>query len=524
MRQRGALLLEAILALGVAASLVGLSAAFIAQEKEKQEEIMIASEQGVILAAARNFVQQNYNAIRLDLFKEAETGGSAILAYPMQKLADEGYLPASFSGDGVLGHMYGQQYALIARAVDRADTGTPQVTLSHGDLDPMSTGGIDGVLVDSDPANGEMEIEALLVTYGGDPVRLGDGGDIIGRLDSTFGGYVSEAGTARGPYANFVMDITSFAALAEYPDPGHFAGLVSLSSFGVLGSDAASDGVPDPLRRCDGVNIASQEYADCLASNEIYADIVLNHHDTNGDGIADRFPALRGVTMLDCADSGNTGVQNEFLIDCATTRMTGNLAVAGPDADIGALGIRADRVTFGGDDVLVRQTVGAADENIVQPDRVVIDQVNGGQDLSETIVDTRVVRAGQTVAKPICPATTIDGVTPMEPRIYPSPAAYSDPRGRAIVGVRAFAEDVDATNWRVRLMVFVGQDFCTNDVSSPLSTSIGYHVNGAPDVAGTCTGFDGAGVQNTGDLADGSADVYELDSSFGAVVVQTRCY
>ena len=519
-RRQGGLLLEAILALGVATSLIGLSASYMASEKQRQEETMIASEQDILITASRAFLQRRYNETLTDLFDVASSTGSAIRTFSMADLVGAGFIPDSFNG-GVLAGMDGQRYALLARAVDRADTATPQATMTLSDIDPGATGTIDPILTDGDFTNGEMEIEAVLVTYGGNPLPAATGGNVIGRMESAYGGYVQVAGKTRGPYANFEMDLTEFSGLPEYPSAGHFAGIVALSSYGVLGEGGA-ELIVDPLRRCANLAITSPEYDTCVASNEVYSDIVMRPYDSDGDTVADVFPALRNVTILDCAEGGAAGIEDEFRVDCTTTRLSGDFIAEGDNADIGAMSVRSDRIGFAGDDVVVRQTLGGVDENVLHGDRAILDGVNGGQDLSEAITDSKVVRATDTVAKPSCPAVAADGVTPMVPRIYVSPAAYADSNGRPTVGVRAFAEDSGA-NWTIRMMNFVAQDFCTNDASNPLPMGTPTFGNGAPD-SPNCTSFDAAGAVVGPDRSDGAADVYEFSFEYAAAIVQTRCY
>ncbi|MBW3243614.1 hypothetical protein KUV57_13150 [Epibacterium sp. DP7N7-1] len=526
MRQRGAMLLEAALAISVLLALVAYVAQTNGEEAEKQKRVMLASEHDVIITASRNFVQQSYHDIILDLFNAADSSGQGELVYSIDDIIAAGYLPSSYSG-GILNAIYGKNYALLARAVNRDDGGEPQVTMTYSDMDPLGLGGVDNDLVDGDPGNGEMEIESILVSYGGSDIPRGAGGDIVGRLESAFGGFVTEANTAHGAYANFEMNISGFDSMAEYPGTGNFASVVSLSSYGVLGSDGGMAQVVDPFRRCDGVNIASDEYSECINSNEVYTDLIMRPFDSDNDGTIDVLPALRNVTMLDCSDTSNTGTISEFTIDCATTRMTGDFVSLGDNAEIGNMKIEADGIDFAGQDVLTRQNINGSDENILNGDRLTMASVNGGQDMSEAVTNTSVVAARSTIEKPTCPATTIDGVTPMEPRVYLSPAAYSDPRGRPVVGVRAFAEDL-GTEWRARLLIFVSQDFCSNDTSNPIPTTFSnYFSNGAPNRP-NCSTFNPNGSVNTF-RGDGQADVYELmptagGQDFGAVIASTRCY
>lgn len=521
-RQRGSMLLDAALATGILFSLVAYSIQSSEEEMTRQKRTMVSSEHDVMLASARSFVKSNYHDMIMDLYD-----ADGVRTYTASDLVGAGFLPASYSG-GLIKSLYDQDYAIIARAVDRADGAVPQSTMTRAVMDPLTTGAPQASLLDGDPSNGEMEIESLLVTYGGDAMSGGDMGAVIGQIEGAYGGVVTDADVATGAYANFELDISGFSGLAEYPDEGHMASVLSLSSYGVLGTTGGDSSVIDPFRRCMDMNIATNAYSDCIASNEIYSDIVLRPYDSDGNGSIDQFPVLRNVTMLDCAEGTNTGVATEFTIDCGTTRMSGNLIVEGDDAQIGALDVAADGLDFGGDDLLTRKTISGVDENVLSTDRIMLTGLNGGQDMSEVISNSEVVAARATIDKPVCTATTEDGLNTMSPRAYVSPAAYSDPRGRAVVGVRAFADDISATEWRVRMMLFVGQDFCTNDPSNPIpSEGISYNSNGSPQHP-NCSTFNGDGTVNV-NRADGQADVYELyptgsGRNFGATITQTRCF
>lgn len=533
-RQRGALLIEAVLALTVAMGLIGVSAGFIASENSKQEKVMIASEQDVLLKSSRNFVEQRYNTVVDDLFNEARANGNAIRSYSMDDVIASGFLPESYNG-GILRNIYGHDYTLMARLVLKGDGASPKGTLDYGDLDPTASGILDARLIDGDEANEELAIEAILSSRGDGEIPRGVRGDVIGMMTTSFSGTVETVGTSSGTYGSFEMDISGFADLDAYPDAGSFGSIVSLSDFGVIGQSIDRKFILDPFARCEGVNIATVEYEECLASNEVYGDIVLRPHDGNGDGSNDTYPALRNVTMLDCRDGSQTGDLDEFTIDCANTNITGDLVVSGASAEIVGTRITADAINFGGADVIKTTARNGDTELDVSADRFIQDGIGpeGRLDMSEVVSTSRVVQAGSLVQMPTCPTTAIDGVTPMEPRIYVTPAAYADPRGRPIVGVRAFGEE-EGTNWRVKLLVYVAQDFCNNTTANPLdpaSTANGGDMERHPRLGwlptgGNCMTFNAEGDVDQGGASrkDGNADIYELRDQNAAVIVQTRCY
>lgn len=534
-RQRGSLLFDAVLAIGVMMTFLAISVNVQERERASQEAALLGAEHKVVLDASKAYVAKNYKELQEELFARTGGSGAAIMSMSTDALIERGYLPPIYSTSGVLFRFYGQRYALLLRAVNRADATVPQLTMTGTQLDPAMTGHISPALLDLDPANGEMDIEALLVTYGGQEIKSGLAGRIMPHMNSAYAGYVADANFANGAYGGFRLNISRFNGRAEYPARGRFASVVALSNFGVLGERQSEDGLLDAFRRCVDVDPATAAYLDCMDTNEVYSDIVLAPHDTDGNGTADTFPAIRGLSLLEC---GNTSTRNNatgrFMIDCAETTATGNVNVEGNlkvdgDAEIGALEITDASLDYHDKTIVERH---ATRGNILHGDAVVSDTVNGGQDLSEAIIDSRVVFAGQTVAKPQCTGLAPNGA-PMTPRIYVTPAAYSDPEGRAIIGVRAYASEHSSTQWRVRVLAFVGQDFCTNTPANAIQPGYTLATNGvagAPShgsagASGTvaCTAFGPGGVITT-DRGDGQSDVYELGPTSGAVLVQTRCY
>lgn len=532
-RRRGGLLFDVSLGLIVLLGVFGFITNYTIQMKQKQEEALIAAETKSILDGARAYVKQDYNQIALDLYAKASAGSPAIEQLSMSDLQSAGFLPANFTGSGFLKAKYGQDFALMLRAVNRSDTNTPQATMTLADLDPTSSGHIDPTLMDRDGSNGEMDIEAILVSHGGTPIKAAEGGRILALIQNSYVGYIRDANVASGPFGSFSFNISGFNSLSDYPGTGHLTALVALSNFGVLGvDDGADSALLDPFHRCEGMNTHSAAYSQCLQNNDVYTDIILHPYDSNGDGSVDTYPALRGLTAVSCANSGAPGTANTFTIDCSQTDVTGNMSVAGnvnvsgTDNTLGNLATSATGLDFKGSNYLENKSINGSDKNVVQPDRLVYGDLNGGQDMSEAILDSRIVRAQGVVDKPVCPATTIDG-TPMLPRIYVTPAAYSDAAGRPVVGVRAYAEDL-GTQWKVHLLSFVGRDYCTNDVTTPLPDDPNTNTwkNNAPEYVpntNQCSNFNPSG-NVTADRSDGKADVYEISSNYGAVLVQTRCY
>jgi len=548
-RQRGSFLLEAVLATAVLMAFIGMAAVILQDEGKKQENALLAAEQKMVIEAAQDFVAERYDEIR----SERLFAGDGISSVSVAELVQEGYLPSILSTGTTMSKMFGQDYHLLMRAVDRADIASPQATLLADDMDANGDGAVDAAFLDGNPDNGEAEIEAVLVTRGAEGIPPGRAGDVIARMGLLNAGYVDTAGSTSGSYGNFTFNLSEFAPTGLAPNAGSFASVVALSSYGALGMDGPgteASSIVDPLRRCDGMDPSMTEYSECLANNEVYADIVFNAYDSNGDNVDDVFPALRNLSTVDCMNGSTVADAGEFLVDCSLTRLTGDFIVDGNGIDLGPLTVRDEQVLFSGRQILRREQYTDAggqsfDETVFTSDRIVAAGINGGQDMTEAVFDSRVTTAGDILTKPTCPAYSISG-QPMEPRIYLTPAAYADLGGRPVVGVRAFADDYNLATgtvdpngdaWKVRLVLYVAQDYCGAgvtidtplDMNQLVTAGDGWlpddNAASSPDVDnGRCSTFDPDTGALLNKVVDGKADVYEVPASLGAVTIQTRCF
>lgn len=544
-RQRGITLLEGVLYLGLASSVIGFSASLILDEQRRQEEVLIAREYALVMQGAQNFVSNRYEEILDQLYDEAVLNGGALRPYELSELTGAGFLPLSFlDGGGALDRVYGQGFRLLTRAVLAGDTAVPQSTLTVAEMDPGGQGAIAEALIDGDPANGEVRIEAVLVSDGGVPMPTTVGAPVTARTERSNAGFV-EAGTeTRGPYGVFSFDLGGFVGTDGFPDDpaGRFAAIVALGGFGVLDAsgmgigEGADPDLQDAFRRCEGIldnpglDRNSPIYEQCRdTTNAVYGDIVIVNYDTTGDGVPDVFPTINGTTritmsppvdtdgdgdpdvlstlenlrVIGCgAVAPGTGSETELTIDCDLTRMTGTLIAENFLIE----------TSSGTRPLAIEQEVAGVPEVQVSADRFVM----GDVDLSTGIFDVQLLASGDTIPKPQCPATTPDGAFLVEPRVYVLPAAFSDPAGRATVGMRAFAEE-DGSDWRVRLYQYVSEDRCT------------FTFSGGPYPApGNCAFSAGNPLNPEDDPAlgnpDGTSDVYEVGSDFGRVLAMTRCY
>lgn len=519
-RQRGATLVEAVLYLVIASGMITLSGNMIYEEQQRQQDIVAASNLKLILEASQRYIAGRYDSVREQLFSVATSNGTALMTVPMQNLVDDGYLPQTFmnnpAGDGVQNY-WKQDYALLVRAVNRVDNAEPQETLLLGQLDTNGDGFLDPQWIDGSTANGEMDLEAILVTTNGESVPLNRSGPVIVRTSMATAGTVREAGLAAGPFGNWELDISPFETLPEYPTPGHFASLVALSKYGAI--DTVEEDTQQYLSRCRdiitemGLTEGSQEYQNCRnGGNAVYSSIVFNY-DLNADGVDDIFPAIAGLREIKCGPAtGLASIADQLRIDCSLVETAGNLAVEGTVLSLNNIDITSNGTSLTIDSDLT-VTGDALIEGNAEAERFISASLNNGQDLNAGIYDARILTSGDTVAKPICPPfILVDGAeTAVAPRIYVVPAANADPQGISIVGVRAFAQDI-GDEWRVRLVQYVSRDEATlapADLASALST-------GTPGASNR--------LLSTAPGPDGRADAYELGSDYGRVMVMTRCY
>lgn len=558
-RQRGISLLEGILYLTLAASVIGFSATFLLEEQRRQEEIMVARELEMALDASQRFVSARQEEILTGLIDLAEV--PAMRSYTLAELAEEGFLPAPFNtGEGALRRVFGHDLRLLLRAVRDSDPGPVRATLSGEEIVP--------VLLDGDPSNDEARIEAVLFSDGPTGIPTQRAARITVRTERSNVGFITPppppqgaeppssdpVPNAIGPYGAFSLDVSRFSQADGYPaDPfGRFAALVALADPGVLdlpGDGGTGEGtdLSGFFRRCadildiPGETEAGALYQSCLAaSNRLFTDIVFSS-DTDGTPGADTVRRIIGPTLIQMGDPvdadgdgawdlarienlqaigcgpvpSGASVPDEFRVECALTRTMGDLTAAG---DLTGESLLINDGS-GSRTVVSSAQVDGRGEVQVSADRLLMRAPGSGSDivtdLHTGVYDVKIVPPGELVDKPVCPATTADGQFEMEPRIYVAPAAYANPDGYPGVGARAFAQDVDADTWRVRLIQYIAQDRC--DLTFPESLPD----NAPPDACGMSTSpSDDPSLWNP----DGNSDAYEVLPQFGRVLVITRCF
>jgi len=409
---------------------------------------------------------------------------------------------------------FGQEYALLIRGVDRR-AADPRPTLTRGAVDADGDGRIDAVWRNGVPGDGELELDVLLVTYNSDAARPAAplpqvrGVRVVGDAERATAGFVTAPGTATGAYGAWSLNLGGFAGAAGLPGPGQFASIVALAGADTL----ETADLREFLRRCDDILTAglprtSDIFLDCLASQDVYSTIVFTPFDGDGDGAADRFPDLVGIERvafagttpqieglreIACDAPAGTAVAGTLVLTCPATQVSGTLGVAG-NAALGGTLTAAGATTLGstlsvaGDTTLdgtltaagaarldstldvggatsLSGTLDVAENATLRAelnvdgratvDRLVLDSHRGagaqGADLSEAILDARVVRHLDTVDMPTCPSNALTG-EPMSPRVYAVPVAYRSSAGLPLLAVEARAvPDNAARNWQLTL-------------------------------------------------------------------------
>lgn len=549
-RQRGALLLEAALAVGVAVSLVGLTISINREQEMRADAVVLGGEKRIILDAARNYIRDNRMDIIQDLFDSAQSGGAfAEISVDLSELIAAGYLSAVFTPGAALNRIAGQDYVLLLRAVFQSDMGLPATSLGEPEMDPFATGSIDPRFIDGDPLNEEIGIEAVLFSSGGNALPLGMAGRALDAAQRINAGFIFTGSQSRGSGGTMNFDTTGFAAFPEYASvsAGRFASPVSLGSVGVLG-DIGGGIAPDNREvflRCVGVDPTVPAYEDCASASRdtVYSQIRMTPFDSNNDGTIDSYPAITGATRILCLDAigdeADAVDPDVFLIDCQTTQVNGILDVTG------------DAIRFAGETLVETRNIAGADETVVVADRVALRLPSGDErDLLENVFQSVSLAARDTIDVPECRDTAIDGST-LEPQATAQVAAALDPWGRAVSGVFAIAErgTGDSDSWTpdstgdkfmARIRYTLNADYCESSFGNPINIK---SIFADPDNPASAGQFHGSepwpdiaqcnrpDPSSPGDVIPNSnnrADVYELypvgiSGNYGIATVSVSC-
>ncbi len=442
--ERGATLLEAALALSLIASTIALVNVILSEEAERQRDVLLGRDLRLMTTIARSFASDHHEDLKTEL--AALPQDDAIMAVGMQRLADAGYLPAEFLSNGMRKNSFGQEWLLLVRAVDLADADRPRPTLAIAEIDADDDGAIDAELADGTSSNGELDLEVLLVTSGGEAVPARNGNPAVIASGLSVAGFVQQEGHARGPHGNWEMDITPFTALDGDPAQGSFASMIALAGLGVLdgnwpGSQAGGQ-TGHLLDRCPGAS--GNLLFECLADNEMYSEIAF---DTAPDASPDQTAAIRNLYTLAMGppvDSDEDGVPDILAVISGVDGIGCNETM--PDElSVGTLIVDCPSVKMEGD----LETSGSVTADSFYARSL------AGQNLAKGIYAAHLVALDPEpqIGKPSCEGDA------GSPAIYTLPVSYISPGGDPLVGVQTFAEDhSDPGKWKVRMKAAIDAD------------------------------------------------------------------
>ena len=449
--ERGASLLEAAFTIALFGSTIALANAILSEEVARQRDVLLGRDVRIMTQAAQSYAMDEHGNLRDEL--ASLSAGAAIMTVDIQRISEAGHLPAILAAGGIRRNSFGQGWHLLVRGVDRSDAERPAPTLTVAEIDSDGNGAVDAELVDGNDANGELDLEIILATSGGEAIPARNGNPAIVASGLPIAGFVQEEGVASGPYGNWEMDISAFSALDGHPGAGRFASLIALSGYGVLefGGAGAGQVIRNPLDRCPGAS--GDLLDDCADDNQMHTDIVFNSPNGNGqagsresaairnlyglemgppvdsdaDGTPDIFAAISGANSIGCDGTAPAGLlAGTLVIDCPNTKVTGSVDVEG---DMSANGSATASGFFA--------------------------TSIGGQNLVKGIYSAHLVALDPEpeIDKPECAAAA--GI----PAIYALPVSFVSPDGAPLVGVQAFAEELSGDgDWTVRMKAAVDRD------------------------------------------------------------------
>lgn len=458
-QEKGLTLFEASLALALFGMFISLVSIMVSSNDQKQKAISLGKETAFITRSVQKYVGFEYDRLRDNLV--ASSNNQLLMSIGMDKINEAGYLPHAVLEGGTFRNSFGNRFTLFLRGVNSNDASSPQATLTIADVDPDNDGSVEKHLLDGVMANGEYELEAILVSSEGQELEphMGSPAVVASKLFSA--GYVQERSTARGPYGVWEMDISPYRDLPHYSGKKQFASLVALSRNGVFGypnTDGTDDGkeveTNTYLDRC--INTLGSARAVCESNNELFTEVVFNSFDKDGDGYNDSFGSIRNLYQLDmgppvdsdgdnipdifsvinnlngigCQSHSPNTSTDELTLDCPEVKLTGDAKVE-KDLFVG------NQLTVEGDTRSQRFMAGALND----------------QDLTKGIYHTELIRmdGDTTIAKPDC----LD--IGSEPQIFVTPAAFAIGSGHSLVGIRGLATE-ETNSWEVGLKAIIAHD------------------------------------------------------------------
>lgn len=534
-RKRGSMLMDSLLAVGVVAVMVTMFAVNNQREAQSQQDRMMASRTEIITNNAKAYLSEQYDDIRDEMANTVDASMSSsdpiYRVLTMNDLADRGYM-----SEGMLSGRseYGHEYSLIIRGVLRSDTNWPQDVITVADRDSLNTPDangtnklINGIYKTDDD---EMDLEAVIITHGGEAIPVRRGGAITGFSGNPTMGYIEEDPDtsdliASGNLGSFRTPIYPWTDLGVTTSTGHLLSLVSMTGTG------ASTGKQDHrpyLRRCfDLTDPIEQEQ--CLNDgNDMYSNVVFNIPD--GDSGASRtfgdYPGMEGLKKIACRENdwapatssigasydgeissgGFTTNTDMIYIDCADTVFSDNVNIQNGDLTVeeGDLNVATGNIELNGNNI---------ENNLIMA---------SGEGLNGEPLPTNPVTE-------MCPLR--DDGTRMEYKVQAWVNGLIEPAARPISGYRlsfrtggsrpmtlAANPDPGTGQFVADVITFINEDNC-NQVSDDVLTPA--NLAGGMDLSS----FDASGVYSgcSGDAGDEYPDAFMLNNGQARVSYAVYC-
>ncbi len=459
--EHGSTMLETILALALFGAFMILVSGYVSMEREQQFAKTLGITTAYITQAVQNYVGNEYDTIRQDLFTRSSR--DLKMAVAMGDIAGKGYLPAAVIQNGLYTNAAGQNYTLLLRGVNSNDSSSPQDTLTRAQADGNSDGKIDAQLVDGDQRNGELELEAILMTSQGEDIDPQVGGKVMAGAEMYSVGYVEKDGVARGSYGVWELDTSPYDGMSGYDGTKALVSLIALSRngvFGYPGTARENDDSNTYLDRCE--NSIGSVLTACEKNNEIFTEVVFNSFDDDGDGVPDFYGRIKNLYTLEmgsavdsdgdsvpdmhgvitnlggigCGNTTSSPSHDTLTVDCRNVEFSENVAINN-DLTIN------NQLRVGGN------LIG---DSAIQGERFLADAL-AGQDLTKGIyhVDLIPMNQSKAVPKPVCQDDD------SSPEIFVTPASFVIPGGYPVIGVRGEATDSNM-NWIVDMKAIIDRD------------------------------------------------------------------
>lgn len=343
--RRGATIIEALLYLSVAIGVIAFSGRLLQNEQTRQRNQIISSDVQMMVDTTQLYVAQSYDKILGELYAGKGPGAALVDEFGMDRLVDAGFVSDIFSsGTGGLRALYGQDYAVLHRAVLRS---APEVTVTKTPaLEEDITELTDGIYAEDTAdtvTNDELDLEVVLVSSlhsAGDvdprPIEPQNGSRIIELTGRPAAGYVppaafrpvDEPATAHGAYGGWELSLEPYEGLPSAPgdEGGVIASIISLPVTGVV-SVLVDARDRENLSRCSDLPPNTAAYSDCLAAssgNQLFSDLVFNAWDSDGDGFLDSLPSIKGLHQIvfgSAEDTNGDGTKDAFPVIDALHRI-----------------------------------------------------------------------------------------------------------------------------------------------------------------------------------------------------------